>query len=440
MLKRFSVTNFSSFKDEQVFDMTAGTTKVLADHAIDFGDVKILKSAVIYGANASGKSNLVKAIDFSKNVVLKDLNNIETYKKHFRLCNESYKKDSSFEFEIEIGGRFFSYGFSILLKEKTIKEEWLVEIGKGNPNIIFQRTGSEIVLGSKISLDKNSKTRLEIYSDDMKNQEGRLFLTEVAGKKLDLEIISPINDIFNWFKSKLIIVYPDSKFGGVQLINKDFAEQLSHYLKSFDTGVVSVNSIEEDFEEAFKGLPEELKIGVEEGVSKAKSGKVMVQGIGAEPQFLTVYKNKNDELKVKKLGLVHGKEIKETFELYEESDGTLRLLDFIPLIDRFSSDCTIVIDEFDRSLHPKLTREFMSLFHKLSTGTSQLLVTTHESTLLDLNLIRRDEIWFVDKGDDDSSKIFSLNKFQVRYDTKIEKAYLLGRYGAVPIFNTFNNI
>ncbi|QOW05813.1 AAA family ATPase [Vibrio parahaemolyticus] len=314
MLKRFGVTNFSSFKDEQVFDMTAGTTKVLADHAIDFGDVKILKSAVIYGANASGKSNLVKAIDFSKNVVLKDLNNIETYKKHFRLCNESYKKDSSFEFEIEIGGRFFSYGFSILLKEKIIKEEWLVEIGKGRPNIIFQRTGSEIVLGSKISLDTSSKTRLEIYSDDMKNQEGRLFLTEVAEKKLDLEIISPINDIFNWFKSKLIIIYPDSKFGGVQLINKNFAEQLSHYLKSFDTGVVSVSSIEEDFEEAFKGLPEELKIGVEEGVSKAKSGKVMVQGIGAEPQFLTVYKNKNDELKVKKLGLVHGKEIKETFE------------------------------------------------------------------------------------------------------------------------------
>lgn len=112
----------------------------------------------------------------------------------------------------------------------------------------------------------------------------------------------------------------------------------------------------------------------------------------------------------------------------------------IPLISTFSQDYTIVIDEFDRSLHPKLTKKFFELFYKLNDSKTQLIVTTHDSTLLDLDLIRRDEIWFVEKDGNGSSKIFSLNQFKDMYDSQLEKAYLLGRYGALPVFKVFDEI
>ena len=114
------------------------------------------------------------------------------------------------------------------------------------------------------------------------------------------------------------------------------------------------------------------------------------------------------------MGLVHGLNFQDNFELKDESDGTRRLFDLIPLISKFSQDFTIIIDEFDRSLHPMLTRQFFELFYSLNVGDSktQLIITTHESTLLDLNLLRRDEIFFVEKDDNGASKLFSLNQFQ----------------------------
>ena len=146
------------------------------------------------------------------------------------------------------------------------------------------------------------------------------------------------------------------------------------------------------------------------------------------------------EIKVTKLGLIHNQRPNEVFELKDESDGTKRLFDLIPLIGDFSKDFTIIIDEIDRSLHPKLAKKFFELFYKIENSKSQLIVTTHESSLLDLDLVRRDEIWFAEKDKNGASKLFSLNQFKVRYDSKVEKAYLLGRYGAIPIFKTFDEL
>lgn len=437
MLKRFSVENFSSFKAEQVFDLTAGKTTVLNEHVSKFNDVGILKAGVIYGANASGKSNLIKAIDFARRVILNNLSSVDTYKKHFRLCSESLKKQSSFEYEIEIEGEFYSYGFSANLQKKEITEEWLYLLKKTGSKLIFKRLHSEIELGAQLST-KETKNRFEIYADDMRNQSSQLFLTEIASKELNLEAASTINKLFEWIKEKLIIIYPDDKFNGMRAINQDLAKSLTKYLNKFDTGVVAIDSIDEDFETGFKNIPENVKSDIENFLAKDDSGEVILHGIGKDPDYLTVFKDSDGELRVRKLGLIHGKSIKETFELKDESDGTRRLLDFIPLINKFSSGFTIIIDEFDRSLHPKLTKEFFKLFFEVNNLNSQLIVTTHESTLLDLELLRRDEIWFVEKGECDSSTLFSLNKFSIRYDSKIEKAYLLGRYGAIPLFKELN--
>jgi AAA15 family ATPase/GTPase len=439
VLKRFSVENFSSFKGEQSLDLTAGRTEVLSEHTIAFSDVKLLKSAVIYGANASGKSSLVKALDFAKKMVIEGLSNIDSHRKHFRLDSQTANQQSEFTFEIELAGRFYSYGFSSVLKNKEIVEEWLYEIGKNNPELIFQRDQEGIKLGKQLTR-KVIKSRFEIYSDDMKNQKSQLFLSEIASKELEQKDVQTINSIFNWFDEKLTIIYPDDVFGGLNSVAQKQSDMFAKYLGDFDTGVVDVSNIDEDFDIGFKNMPEHLKSSIEKHFQKHDIKEASIQINGQNPQFLTIIKDKDDELKVRKLGLVHGKNIKAVFELKDESDGTRRLLDFIPLISKFTSDHTIIIDEFDRSLHPKLTRAFFEIFFGFVSAKSQLIVTTHESTLLDLELLRRDEIWFVEKGEDDSSTLFSLNKFKIRYDSKIEKAYLLGRYGAVPVFNSFENI
>jgi len=436
MLKRFTVENFLSFQKEIILDLTAGTTKVNSEHLVDFGKARILKSAVMYGANASGKSNMVKAIEYGKEIILKGLDNVETYKKHFRLDNNSSKKPTIFEFELEFNGKFFSYGFSSILNTKQVFEEWLYEIREDTSEKIFARENNTISLGNLL-IEEKIRDRFEIYKSDMKNQDSQLFLSEIAIKNLDINEVKLINIIYNWFDEKLLILYPDTQFGGKSLINqnKNLSKLFKKYLNEFDTGIISINSIEEDFDKSLKDIPKKVKKNMEKSLKP--QGAILIKTSNG---ILTVCKNNTGELKVQKLGLIHSKVIEEVFELEEESDGTIRLFDLIPLIDKFSQDNAIIIDEFDRSLHPKLTQKFFELFYKSNNSKAQLIVTTHESTLLDLNLMRRDEIWFVEKDKNGGSKIFSLNQFKSIYDSKLEKAYLLGRYGALPVFKFFDEI
>jgi AAA15 family ATPase/GTPase len=439
MLKRFLLTNFSSFDVRQTLDLTAGSTQSLKDHTVDFGTVRLLKNSVIYGANASGKSNLIKAMDFAKRIITQGLDKTDTYKKYFRLKEGNSNLPTKFEFEVEVDESFYSYGFSCILLKGLITEEWLYEVGTGTPKKIFERSLERITFGSEISNSKN-KNRFEIYADDMKNQSSQLFLSEIAEKELEIREVSVINSVFNWFENKLEIIYPDDSFCGVRRVSKDLTEQLTKYLSKFDTGVVSIETIDEDFEEAFKNYPDVIKAQILKDASSDEFSEASLHASGSSPEFLTIYRDSSNELKVRKLAFIHGNHYKDTFELREESDGTRRLLDFIPLLSKLAGDSTIIVDEFDRSLHPKITKEFMNIFHAIKGSKSQFIVTTHESTLLDLELLRRDEIWFVDKTLDGNSKLFSLNKFKERYDKKVEKAYLLGRYGAVPVFKSFENV
>ena len=129
----------------------------------------------------------------------------------------------------------------------------------------------------------------------------------------------------------------------------------------------------------------------------------------------------------------------DLFEYSDESDGTQRLFDLIPIF--FAQNRVILIDEIDRSLHTNLTRKFIEFFFSAANdNSSQLIATTHDSNLLDLDLLRQDEIWFVERKKDHSSCIYSLNKFKERFDKKIEKEYLIGRYGAIPILDNLNNL
>ena len=157
-----------------------------------------------------------------------------------------------------------------------------------------------------------------------------------------------------------------------------------------------------------------------------------------EGGFFNVRIKENSEPEITTLVLKHGKSAFD-FSFYEESDGTKRLFDLIDMLLTDRPDTVFVVDELERSLHPKLTERFLELFMKAHDDVRmQLVFTTHEDTIMDQSLFRRDEIWFVERDIDNASKLYSLDRFKERYDKKLSKAYLEGRYGAIPVFSSFS--
>lgn len=153
--------------------------------------------------------------------------------------------------------------------------------------------------------------------------------------------------------------------------------------------------------------------------------------------FFNIRINKNQEIEITTLVLKHNASLFD-FSFEEESDGTKRLFDLIDMLMNKEEDMIFVVDELERSLHPKLTEHFLKLFMEAhSNDKDQLFFTTHEDTIMDQELFRRDEIWFVERDNQNASKIYSLDRFKERYDKKLSKAYLEGRYGAIPIFKQF---
>ena len=249
-------------------------------------------------------------------------------------------------------------------------------------------------------------------------------------------IFSEVLDVFLWFQS-IIIIFPTSQYSGLNQMVEDEAvrELFSHLLKYFDTGIESVESKMGyvEFDKIFDGIPreeaEKLKIRISNDIQEEP---VMFK---VNNQMYLLRKDMEGNIITTKMMQNHGND-RELFDYLEESDGTKRLFDLIPLFYEHNGNSVIFIDEIDRSLHTNLTRRFLELFYELTEGdTSQLIATTHDSNSLDLELVRQDEIWFVKRMEDHSSKIYSLNRFKERYDKVIDKEYLLGRYDAIPVFD-----
>nr|WP_319510535.1 ATP-binding protein [uncultured Draconibacterium sp.] len=442
MLIRFNVENFLSFNEKTEFSLIANKERRLPSHIVKGDGINILKSSVIYGANASGKSNLVKAIDFSRKVITKGIEKLNPVNCHFRLKKDNLNKPSIFNYEIKSGDKYYSYGFAAQLNELKIIEEWLYEIGNNKEKKIFERVLNdlgkhEIEIG--IQLSPKAKKRFDVYKEDFQNSDSLLFLSEMNRKSIDdfPEVVGFI-DVYNWFDKKLTVLKPDSKFAGLNFIGDDneMSKTFNSFLNVFQTGINNVTSEEIDLDSF--DIPKKIKEDLTKNIEKAKAIIFEINGI-----TYSLKKNESNEYKIKKIGLEHltdeGNSI--VFDIEDESDGTQRLFDFIPAIHELSkTDSIFIIDELDRSLHSKLTFGIFELFLKLTENNeSQLIATSHESLLLDLELLRRDEIWFVEK-EKNQSRLYSLDEFKVRNDKIVSKDYLLGRYGAIPIFKSFKNL
>ncbi len=462
MLIRFNVRNFLSFASRlngqtEEFSMIPGRVRSKKEHLYEDGKLKLLKFAAIYGANASGKSNLVKAMDFARRTITKGLP-VGISDKYCKSKPANEKLKSYFEFELKIDGKIFAYGFEVILSLGKFTSEWLVElIDEGREKLIFERDIENKTYNFDGSLkEKGLSERINVYLDDTKSDDSVLFLSIMNQNKRDLyekyPSVNIMKKVFHWINNQLDINYPDRPISNYSyMANSKNVTEICRIISAFGTGITNFKLVEVSPDKILSKLPPFVRKDIvsridkdareqrnDEEKRKSNSGKGK-NNFGlimrSEKDFFIIEADKNKNITCKTIQFSHNN-IDALFSLKEESDGTIRLLDLLEILIA-GENKTYVVDELDRCLHPSLTYKFVETFlEEAAKKNIQLIVTTHESRLMDFDLLRRDEIWFVDKKRNGESDIYSLEEYNERFDKKIDKAYLEGRYGGVPIFST----
>lgn len=407
MLIEFSVSNFLSFKDKNTFTMLASSDNTLKDNFVEINNDRILKMTAIYGANASGKTNLFKILAMVSSMI-KSSNffapNILLPIVPFKLDKDTVNKPSEFEIKFLMNGIRYLYGFKA--DRKNVYEEYLTYYPNGRPVKIFTReninnysfnSNDEKFLNDL--KDKNTSNKFFVATatnwNYEKTQPAFEFLTEKIGVVLSYEQIN--NYSYNMY-------YNDK--------DKKLENFALNFLEKADFNIKGYNIIEEKMtEDKLRTIPDTIKPFI--------------------PLNTPMYK-------VNTKHIVNGNEYE--FDISEESVGTQVIFSFIPVLkDVLDNGKILIIDEFDKSLHPFIVKYIVEIFNNLEINKNgaQLIFNTHDTNLLDLELLRRDQIWFTEKNPKDgSTTIYPLDDFSVRKTENVEKGYLLGRYGAIPFLES----
>ena len=449
MLIQFSVENFLSFDEEQVFSMAATGGDQHPTHLVPNTPRKgesLLRAAAIYGANGAGKSNLVQAIRFAKNLIVEGTRGTQAIAvRPFKLGKES-GRSSKFEFIIKTQGVVYNYGFR--LDANRIQEEWLYATPNKQEVQYFERTTSQdgkakIEVGPALS-GRTSKRKQFLEFVAQGTRPNQLFLTET----LERNFIG-VKPVVDWFQKSLLILSPEASPNGLEMgVHEDEAltEFLGLILRSTGTGADEVSTKEVIFD--FGKIPQSLSDGAESHIRTqlVDSDAVVMNLYGPQEERIILKQGENDQIMQVLLKIQHrgrdGQLVE--FNMDEESDGTQRLINLIPALFmlKHSPDQVLVIDELDRRLHPFLSRFFVqaALDCDDEHRQSQLIFTTHDTNLLDLELLRRDEIWFAEKDKGGATHLYSLVEFKPRPDLKIERGYLNGRFGAIPFIGDIHRL
>ena len=408
MLIRFCFKNFKSFKNENILDMEATSLKEHEYNVVKTDQVNLLKVAAIYGANASGKTNVLQAFDYMKKRILVS----DDSKK-----NSPIDEDNVYSFminnepislEVEIlakNNKIYKYGFDVL--KDSIVSEWLYIKKINKFYSIFEREKNNVTMKSnnKISGLANIDERtlfLNIYSKIDKDNED-------------------FNNVYDWFVNANYLDLGNPRFEDFIntrislkiLSDEKYKKELLRFIKTFDSGIEGIKTTPNSLEE--------------------------VQNNNRVVKVELIHRGENNELKALPLEL--------------ESNGTRKmfhLFDFF--MDALRNGMVLFIDELDAKLHPLLTRYIINLFHNSETNISngQLIYSTHDTVNLNKDTFRRDEIWFTEKNRDGASELYALSDYilddedennksgkKVRNDATYNKDYLTGRYGAIPILEEF---
>lgn len=445
MLIKVIVENFKSFQNSAELTMISSSKiQKETDHKIKLGRVNILKHAAIYGANAAGKSNLIDFFSFFVDTV-RDKLPIESTKWFCKCSKENIDKDSTFEIQFTIGKRIYAYGFTALLNQNKITSEWLYELFQArDAKCLFERNIGERKpkLGKEIELNDIEKSKFMTYVDDFDGNESILFLTEMnRNKKYSANSkLLFFKNVYDCLTNNLTVIKPETSLSNYQYYYDDTSlELINKLIKTFDTGIERVSIEKTTIDElkgtvpdyAFKLIVNRIQYHFANKDKRPLAFTMRVNDIFVSISF------ENDEPIISTLKLYHNNSFYD-FNFYEESDGTRRIFDLMDMLLNKNEDVIYIVDELERSLHPKLTEHFLKLFMDIhSEHKSQLIFTTHESSIMDQKLFRRDEIWFVERDNSNTSTVYSLDKFKERYDKTLSKAYLEGRYGAIPVFSSF---
>lgn len=401
MLIEFSVKNFLSFKDKAILSMEKGNGDENIDNII-FNDITdLVKNAAIYGANASGKSNILKAFTCAilmiRNSNLMSVGEKWSYIKPFLFDETSKNKPSEFEFTFITNNVKYKYFFSA--DQNRIYEESLDAYNSQKPTNIFTRKDTNIY---EFSNDKNKLASLAAN-----NTENKLFLSTATTWNYE-----KTKDAFLWF-TKTIDTYDSfNKIMDKDLIDYSENEELKKFsLKLLKEADILIKDISVNYEEK------------------------EIEGTIADMPIIPIVKKVDIELEHE---VVDEENNIHTYKLNfkDESSGTKVLFAFAPFLKRaFEETKVIIVDELEKSMHPKLVEFIVRLFNNkdINKVNSQLIFTTHATNLLNLEILRRDQIWFVEKNPlNGNSELYPLDSFSVRKDENIQKGYINGRYGAVP--------
>ncbi len=452
MLKRFNVKNFLSFSCRedgmsQEFSMIPGKVQRKREHIFDDRTNRLLKFAAVYGANASGKSNFVKALRAMQTIILNG--EPDGFSEMYcRIDPVNKDKISYFEVELVLDGKCYAYGFEVLLSRASFIEEWLVELRPDKEIELFYRSvNEETRFAQKWASRTEMAQELNFHSKRIFDDDSALFLS-IMNQKMgkfyeEHPEVKILREVYAWFEQQLDINFPDRPLSDLTYFSKtDRIDEIQTMISAFGTGITKASLVEIKKEKLMKHLPhffiDKIEKDLEDGIidlrknAERKSVTILIR---SEKNLFFISVNRKEEIRYETLELCHGNQ-KIPFSLKEESDGTIRLLDLLEVL-LSDGNKTFVIDELDRCLHPNLTYHFIETFLRYAEKKNiQLIVTTHESRLLDLDLLRRDEVWFANKRDTGESDLYSLEEFNERYDRKIDKAYLEGRYRGVPVFDS----
>lgn len=425
MLLEFTVGNFLSFRDKNTLSLSATAIKEYVDtNIISTQRYQLLKSSVIYGANSSGKSNLIKAMSTMRKLVLQSFKQASTEELNitpFLLNTENEENPSFFEVLFLLDEVRYRYGFEV--DNTSFKSEWLFESKKQSekPLFIRENDGIEVMKTFSEGKDLEEKTR-----------DNALFLTVVDqfnGKKAKA--------IMNWFNNFVTVSgLSHEHYTGITfnlLDNEETKPAMQSFYNNADLGFDTVKLNKKEFDVA--RLPKDMPESIMQEISTKLQGQTMVDAI-------TVHKKYDSKNKV--VGTVE-------FDMdSQESAGTNKVFNLSgPIFDVLHDGGVLVVDELDASLHPLLTLAITKLFNSQEHNqkNAQLIFATHDTNLLTYGNYRRDQIYFVEKDKYGASDLYSLVEYKeegavkaIRKDRSFEKDYIQGRYGAIPFIGNLSNI
>ena len=404
----------------------------------------VLRTAVVYGANGAGKSCLVKAIGRLQDMVASG----SLPPTAFRDANKYNDDEMPVSIEAEFCTDSDQYSYGVSYRGGICLEEWLYSTLR-KPACVFERkydpgTGKTSIklAGSRKEQAKNNLLISLLENNLLKGNELML-------SKHDVVKNSQMTDAFLWLTTKLHVIFPETRSTSIfdnRYSDAAFKSQSEALLSALDLGIDELALKDEDIESFKQSISEwpELVHGVDGIIRRLSRSPEGTEEVMIDTGAFTVSMHRiGNNYFVRRVKALH--KVNDNlydFELKEESDGTQRIFDFVPMVQNVRSDaCTYVIDELDRSLHPTLVRSLVSRIVADKNMKGQLIFTTHDAGLLDGKVFRNDEIWFAQKDPEtQSTHLYTLDEFKPRADLDLEKGYLNGRFGAIPFLARFNEL